>query len=52
MEEEEEEELEEEEEEVVVVVVVSSIYSPIEVKGCLLVISSDMKTSSYTQNKS
>ena len=34
---------EEEEEEVVVVVVVSNICSPIEVKGCLLVISSDMK---------
>ena len=43
MEKEEEEELEEEEEEVVVVVVVSSIYSPIEVKECLLVISSDIK---------
>ena len=43
MEEEEEELEEEEEEEVVGVVVVSSICSPIEVKECLLVISSDMK---------
>ena len=44
MEEEEEElEEEEEEEEVVGVVVVSSICSPIEVKECLLVISSDIK---------
>ena len=38
----EEEEIEEEEV-VVVVVVVSSIFGPIEVKGCLLVISSDIK---------
>ena len=39
----EEEEEEEEEVEVVVVVVVSNICSPIEVKGHLLIISSDMK---------
>ena len=47
----EEEEEEEEEVEVVVVVVVSNICSPIEVKGCLLVISSDMKKTDQPTNQ-